>query len=150
MPLGRPAIPTLRADPKTGLTDVRSLQGVINALTERLRQIEETLGGTVSANNAGLFSEINSQPDGFVVKANGILVTRKLEVGAGLTIANPTGTLNPKISAPMLDDLVTQPDGFVVKTGADVVTRVLIGGSGSGITIHNPAGTVGDPDFTVP
>jgi hypothetical protein len=150
MPLGSPSIPTLRADAKTGAIDVRSLQGVINAIAERLRQIEATLGGAVTVNNAGLFSALSSQDDGLVVKSQGILVTRKLTVSAGLAVDNATGALDPKISAPMLDDLQTQPDGLVVKTGSDALTRTLIGGSGSGITIHHPDGVTGDPDFTVP
>jgi hypothetical protein len=150
MPLGNPAIPTLRADAKTGVIDVRSLNGVISAIAERLRQIEIALGHTSASTDVGLFSVLAAQDDGFVVKANGILVTRKFTVSEGLHIDNATGAKNPLISAPVLDDLVAQPDGFVVKTGTDAVTRVLIGGSGSGITIHNPDGAASDPDFTVP
>lgn len=150
MALGNPAIPTLRVNPKTGVVDERSLNGVIAAIAERLRQIETALGHTSASTDVGLFSALNAQDDGIVVKAQGILVTRKLTVSAGLAVANATGALNPKISAPMLDDLVVQPDGFVVKTGLDALTRTLIGGSGSGITIHHPDGVAGDPDFTVP
>lgn len=148
MALGSPSIPTLRTDPKTGATDARSLQGAINAIAERLRQIEAALGATPGSTN--LLSVLVGQADGFVVKSDNLLVTRTLEGSASLDIANPTGSQNPVLSAPLLDDIAGQPDGFMVKTGSDAVTRTLIGGSGSGITIHNPDGVAGDPDFTVP
>lgn len=149
MPLGSPAIPNVRADPRTGAVDVRSLQNALNAIGERLRQIETTLGGTVSADNVGLFSALSTQVDGLVVKANGVLVTRKLDVGEGLSVSNPTGAVgDPKIGAPVLADLTTESDGFVVRSGSGAVTRVFIDGSGSGIAITNPDGVGGDPAFS--
>lgn len=152
MPLGSPSIPTIRADTKTGVIDVRSLQGAVNAIGERLRQIEALLAPASATTSAagGLLTNLGAQDDGLVIKSNGVLVTRKLTVSDGLTIGDPTGAKGLLISAPVLDDLTAQPDGFVVKTGPDAVTRVLIGGSGSGITIHDNDGVAGDPDFTVP
>jgi len=141
--LGSPAIPTLRTN------DVKAIQQALNAIGERLRQIEAALG--VLPGQTGLFEVLNTQANGLVVKADGLLVTRKLTVGSGLNVDNPTGAAgNPKVNAQVLADLTTQPDGFVVKTGSDAVTRVLIGGSGSGITIAHPDGVAGDPSFSTP
>lgn len=148
MPLGSPAIPTLRTN-KDGSTDPRSLQNALNAIGERLRQIEEALGAVPGGTN--LLSVLSSQVDGFVVKSNNLLVTRKLVVGDGLTVDNPTAALgNPKIHAPMLEDVSALPDGFIVKTGTDAVTRELVAPSASGITITDGDGVGGDPHFHVP
>src|ERR1700747_331038 len=113
MPLGSPSIPTLRTNPKTGTVDERSLQGVINALGERLRQIEALLAPASATTSAagGLLAALSTQDDGLVIKSNGQLVTRKLTVSDGLQISDSTGAKSLAISAPMLDDLTTQPDG---------------------------------------
>lgn len=141
--LGSPSLATLRTN------DVKSIQAVFNQVTQRLAAIEQALG--LVPGGTSLLTSLTTQADGLVVKYSGQLVTRRLAVGDELTVDNPTGALgDPKITVPFIADVLDQPDGFVVKTGTDAVTRVLIGGSGSGITIHDNDGVAGDPDFTVP
>ena len=136
---GKPAITIPRTNDQRAIADaVSNIKLRIEAIENALALVAGQTGQTLQS----LLQNLINQSDGIVVKTAGALTTRALDVGAGLTVDNPSGVAgNPKVS------LDVSGAGLLVYTGSGLVTRVLQSASGSGISITDPDGVANDPAF---
>lgn len=145
MTIGQPALNVPRVDAKTGQVDGRAMAQFCQNVALRIAAIEKALFLSPEQTLQAQLQGLVNQPDGLVTKVAGVLRTRSLEAGAGITITNPDG----KTDAPEIS-LAATGAGFLVLTPDGLVTRVLVVASGTALTIADDDGQAGDPTFHGP
>lgn len=125
MAQGKPAIPQLKADPKSGRLDQRTLDQFVAAVTERFRNIEAAVG--VQAQTTGSDREL-SAPRSQLADIQKAVAALSQDLAAAIALA---------------ESFSKAGNGFLVKQGETVVSRRLLPGSHIEITYQD--GQSGDP-----
>lgn len=125
MAQGKPAIPQLKADPKSGRLDQRTLDQFVAAVTERFRNIEAAAGA--QAQPTGSDRELSALRSQLAAIQNAVAALSQ-DLAAALVLAESFSNVG---------------NGFLVKQGEIVVSRRLLPGSHIEITYQDGQG--GDP-----
>jgi hypothetical protein len=126
MAQGKPAIPQLKADPKSGRLDQRTLDQFVAAVTERFRNIEAA-AGVQAQSTGGSDRELSALRSQLAALQNAVAALSQ-DLAAALLLAESFSNVE---------------NGFLVKQGDIVVSRRLLPGSHIEITYQDGQG--GDP-----
>lgn len=101
MTLGQPRLNVPRVDLKTGQVDARAFAQFCQNVGLRLKAIEEAIAALPDETLQVQLQGLVNQADGLVTSRAGVLTTRVLQPGAGVTVTNGDGAKGPPtISSP--------------------------------------------------